>query len=260
MSYTVKKLSELSGVSIRTLRWYDEVELLKPAYYGSNGYRYYEEEQILKLQQILFYRELDLHLDDIKRILESNDFDKIKALHSHKGILKKRLERTTTLIKTIDKTISHLRGGQEMKDEEIYKGFNIWAEGKGSESYFIGTSNSNNTAAETIVLKSTKKANTENWEKADWEKHVETAHNIYRELVGCIKAGLEPSAEDVQKIVKKHHSYTLKFHRATQEVYKALATLYQENPEYIKQMEPFHPHLAPFLAEAMEVFAESNLS
>ena len=157
MSYTVKKLSELSGVSIRTLRWYDEVGLLKPAYYGSNGYRYYEEEQILKLQQILFYRELDLHLDDIKRILESNDFDKIKALHSHKGVLKKRLERTTTLIETIDKTISHLRGGQEMKDKEIYKGFNIWAEGKGSESYFIGTSNSNNTAAETICAKEHKK-------------------------------------------------------------------------------------------------------
>jgi len=75
LSYTVKKLSELSGISIRTLRWYDEVGLLKPSYYGSNGYRYYEKEQILKLQQILFYRELDLHLDDIKRFVRKQSIE-----------------------------------------------------------------------------------------------------------------------------------------------------------------------------------------
>jgi DNA-binding transcriptional MerR regulator len=94
MQYTVKKLAQLSGVSIRTLRFYDEIDLLKPAFYGENKYRYYEEEQLLMLQQILFFRELGFSLSDIQRILGGNDFDKIESLKSQKFMLKAGLERT----------------------------------------------------------------------------------------------------------------------------------------------------------------------
>lgn len=123
MSYTVKKLAKLSGVSVRTLRFYDKVGLLKPAYYGDNNYRYYEEEQIMLLQQILFYRELNFSLNDIQRIISSDDFNKIDALISHKLILEQRLDRTKQLIKTIDQTIAHLRGKITMRDEELFIGF-----------------------------------------------------------------------------------------------------------------------------------------
>jgi DNA-binding transcriptional MerR regulator len=123
MSYTVKKLAKLSGVSIRTLRFYDSIGLLKPAYYGDNNYRYYEEEQILMLQQILFYRELGFPLNDIQRIISSDDFNKIDALISHKQILAQSLERTKKLLKTIDQTIAHLRGKITMRDEELFVGF-----------------------------------------------------------------------------------------------------------------------------------------
>ena len=71
MAYTVKELAQISGVSIRTLHWYDEVGLLNPAYHGSNGYRYYEEEQLLILQQILFFRELGFELKQIRKVLAS---------------------------------------------------------------------------------------------------------------------------------------------------------------------------------------------
>jgi DNA-binding transcriptional MerR regulator len=87
MAYTVAKLAQISGVSIRTLHWYDEVGLLKPAYYGSNGYRYYEEEQLLILQQILFFRELGFELKQIQRVLGRSDFDKRVALSSHREVL-----------------------------------------------------------------------------------------------------------------------------------------------------------------------------
>ncbi|MFZ0566324.1 MAG: MerR family transcriptional regulator [Chlamydiales bacterium] len=87
MAYTVTKLAKISGVSVRTLYWYDEVGLLKPAYYGSNGYRYYEEEQLLMLQQILFFRELGFELKQIQKILNRSDFDKIIALSSHRKVL-----------------------------------------------------------------------------------------------------------------------------------------------------------------------------
>src|SRR5215467_2111215 len=98
MTYTVKKLAKLSGVSVRTLHWYDEIGLLKPAYYGSNGYRYYEEEQLLILQQILFFRELGFELIQIQKLLKRSDFDKVVALSSHRKILEKNIEQTQMLI------------------------------------------------------------------------------------------------------------------------------------------------------------------
>ena len=117
MTYTVKQLAQVSGVSVRTLHFYDEIGLLKPAHYGENNYRYYEEEQLLMLQQILFYREMELPLSEIQQIVFSDDFDKVEALASHKRILLEKLDRTHQMIKTIDKTISHLKGKEPMKLE-----------------------------------------------------------------------------------------------------------------------------------------------
>src|SRR3990167_5190709 len=124
MAFTVKKLAKLSGVSIRTLRFYDEIGLLKPAYYGDNNYRYYEEAQLLMLQQILFFRELGFQLSDIQRIISSPDFDKVTTLESHRKILEKNLDQTKILIETVDKTIAHLRGKEMMKPEDVFHGFN----------------------------------------------------------------------------------------------------------------------------------------
>jgi DNA-binding transcriptional MerR regulator len=123
MAYTVNKLAKLSGVSVRTLHFYDDIELLKPAYYGDNNYRYYQEAQLLMLQQILFYRELGFSLKDIQRIVLNPDFDKVTALESHRQTLERNLNQTKELIETIDKTIAHLRGTARMKDEELYYGF-----------------------------------------------------------------------------------------------------------------------------------------
>src|SRR5436190_4424109 len=110
MAYTVKKLSELSGVTIRTLYFYEEIGLLKPAYYGSNGYRYYEEKELLQLQQILFFKELGFTLKQIQKVVGKSDFDQLAALHSHKKALSKEWEKIGLLLKTIDKTINHLKG------------------------------------------------------------------------------------------------------------------------------------------------------
>src|SRR5688500_10722481 len=126
MAYTVKQVAAMSGVSVRTLHFYDEAGLLKPAYLGANGYRYYEEPQLLKLQQILFYRELDFELKQIKRILGRRNFEIVSALQSHRKVLEKNLTRTRTLIQTIDRTIKHLRG-KKMKSEEMFVGFRIAA-------------------------------------------------------------------------------------------------------------------------------------
>src|ERR1700757_1262253 len=128
MAYTVKQVAALSGVSVRTLHFYDGTGLLKPAYVGTNGYRFYREPQLLTLQQILFYRELGFELKQIKRILDRADFEKIAALQAHRKVLQRNLARTRTLIETIDKTIKHLKGTKKMKkEEELFMGFSVGA-------------------------------------------------------------------------------------------------------------------------------------
>ena len=125
MAYTVKRVAAMSGVSERTLRFYDQTDLLKPAYTKANGYRIYEEPQLLMLQQILFYRELGFELKRIKKILGQRKFGKVAALRSHRQVLEKNVTRTRTLIETIDKTIKHLKGTKTMKNEELFTGFSV---------------------------------------------------------------------------------------------------------------------------------------
>src|SRR6202035_2139140 len=127
MAYTVKQLAAMSGVSVRTLHFYDETGLLKHAYHGANGYRFYEEAHLLTLQHILFYRELGFELKQIERILSRADFEKVAALQSHREVLQETLARTQTLIETIDKTIQHLKGTKKMKGEEMFLGFRVAA-------------------------------------------------------------------------------------------------------------------------------------
>ncbi len=258
MVHTVKDVAQMSGVTVRTLRWYDQVGLLKPAYYGDNGYRYYEEEQLLTLQQILFFRELGFKLDEIQRILSCNDFNKMKALAAHKRTLKESLVRTNELIKTTDKTILHLRGKQIMENKELYKGFHEWAEGKGTESYFIGTYDADEaTPAEKLVMESTKKHDNKNLKKEDWEEHNKKGYAILNELVAFIKAGDTPSSKRVQILIKRHYAFAEEFHELTSEVYAALATLYTTKKEYRAQLDHLHPELAEFMSEAMKTFSEN---
>lgn len=127
MAYTVKEVAGMSGISVRTLHFYDETGLLKPASYGANGYRYYEEPQLLTLQQILFYRELGFGLKQIREILSRAGFETAGALQSHRKVLQKNAARTHRLIDTIDRTLEHLKGRTTMQSEEMFAGFNVAA-------------------------------------------------------------------------------------------------------------------------------------
>src|ERR1700722_18917170 len=141
MAYTVKQVAAMSGVSVRTLHFYDETGLLKPAYLGANGYRFYEEPQLLTLQQILFYRELGFELRQIKQVLGRADFEKVAALQSHRKVLQTNLTRTRKLIETIDKTIQHLKGKKKKKKKKKKK-MGVWGAGRAAAGdSFLGQNN-----------------------------------------------------------------------------------------------------------------------
>jgi len=123
MEYTVNKLSKISGVSARTLRYYDEIGLLKPAHIASSGYRWYGQDELETLQQILFYRELDFPLDEIKNILHAENFDIEQSFEHHLTELNKKLMRLDTLIKNITKSMSAMKGTITMTNPEKFEGF-----------------------------------------------------------------------------------------------------------------------------------------
>ena len=99
---TVKEISKITGISIRTLRYYDEIGLLKPARVTEAGYRLYDDQELEKLQEILFYKELEIPLSDIKKIMENPEYDKQKALAVQKSLLERKRNRLNGIIELID--------------------------------------------------------------------------------------------------------------------------------------------------------------
>lgn len=121
-AYTVKQLAGLAGVTVRSLHHYDDIGLLKPAFTADNQYRYYGEEQLLRLQQILIHRALNIPLLEIGALLDAPNFDRLEKLRAQRRRLDDQAKRYATMVKTIDRTIAHLQGLHRMKDEELYSG------------------------------------------------------------------------------------------------------------------------------------------
>lgn len=119
---TVKQVAKISGISVRALHHYDQIGLLKPASTGRNGYRYYGQEQLLRLQQILLHRELDIPLGRIGIILDDPKFDQLEALRQQRSKLAEEAKRYADLVQTIDRTIASLNGDSAMKNADLYKG------------------------------------------------------------------------------------------------------------------------------------------
>src|SRR5579863_6752277 len=202
MAYTVQKLASLSGVSIRTLHHYDEIGPLKPASVGGNGYRYYGEEQLLLLQQILFFRNLGFELKKIREIVKKSDFDRMAALHSHRKMLMRELEQTNELIETIDHTIEHLQGKKIMKDHQLFKGLHSKKQ-KEYEKYLIDSGR--HTAQE---LEAGRKQ-FEKWKPKEWETVQAEWEALLKDYVSAIEKG--PNSPEALACVKRHLQYLRRF-------------------------------------------------
>lgn len=127
--YTIKQLADLAGVSVRTLHYYDQIGLLRPHKRSESNYRYYSSFEALKLQQILFYRELDYSLEEVRTLLEDPHFNFEMSLTSHKKALKNKLTTIKTMLKTIDHTLYQLNHNNTITDDELYAGFKSNEEG-----------------------------------------------------------------------------------------------------------------------------------
>jgi len=252
MAYTVAKLAKISGVSVRTLHWYDEMDLLKPAYHGSNGYRYYEEEQLLILQQILFFRELGFELKQIQRVLRRSDFDKMVALTSHRQVLQKNVEKTKRLIKTIDKTLEHLKGSKKMKDREMFSGFSKEKQAE-YEKQLIDRFGD---GAKAHIEES--KKNASKWSKADEENFKKEFDEICKDLTRLLKQKYEAPSKEVQSVIRRHYLWLKKCWTPTRESYAGHGQFIADS-DLRKAYEAYHPQLPQFISEAIQIFANKEL-
>jgi len=252
MAYTVAKLAKISGVSVRTLHWYDEIGLLKPAYHGSNGTRYYEEEQLLTLQQILFFRELGFELKKIQKLLGRSDFDQIIALSSHKKVLQKNIQKTKELIKTIDKTIKHLKEDRKMNEQELFSGFSKEQQAEYERQIIERFGDQGKAHIEEG------KQNAEKWTHSDKETIKKEFCGICESLTRLLDDKVTPDEIEAQEATRKHYAWLKKFWTPTKETYKAHGRFIVDS-DLRKAYEKFHPQLPKYLCEAIQIFSEKEL-
>ncbi|MHA1559697.1 MAG: MerR family transcriptional regulator [Alphaproteobacteria bacterium] len=252
--HTVKQVARLSGISVRTLHFYDEIGLLKPAYYGENGYRYYEKEQLLILQQILFYRELDVPLEQIKLILTDPDFNRLETLRAHRRRLESELGRHQQLIRTIDGTIAELNGTETMAIEHMFEGFSSEKQ-RQYEKELVATHGEN---MQPKIDAS--KERIKGWTKEDFEAASDRWQAFLQALADLERAGNAADSVEVQALVPSHRAWLESYWAPNREAYIGLGQLYATHPDFRKQFDAIREGLAEFCAEAMRVYAEAELA
>ncbi|HUE99187.1 MAG TPA: MerR family transcriptional regulator [Anaerolineales bacterium] len=245
--FTVKQLSKLAGVTPRTLHHYDAIGLLKPSRVGDNGYRYYGEESVLRLQQILFYRELGIPLDDIKKIMGRRDFDVLGALRSHKEALQKQVTRLNRLINTVDNTINHLKGNNIMSDKAYFEGFSE----EEQEKYAA--------EAEQLYDVETVRESNRKWKAypaAKKEAIMAEGQAIYLDLIAAMPKGAD--SPEVQGLVERWRRHMDYFWTPKLDQLLALASGYNDDPRFKANFDKMHPQLAEFLREAVQVYVANQ--
>ena len=245
MAYTVKQLATLAGVSVRTLHHYDEIGLLTPPVIGANGYRYYDERSALRLQSILFYRELDFPLEAIKAALDRPDFDALKALQEQRQALEAKLGRLHRLIATIDETIGHLKGEKPMNPKQLFAGLTPEQE----KQY---TDEAARRWGEKDVRASVQKYNAYPSEKK--AQIGAEGEAVYRDLLAVMSQG--PAAPAVQACIERWRRHLEYFWTPNDDQCLALATGYRDDPAFRKTYDAIHPELAAFMVEAVKVHVE----
>lgn len=249
MTYTVSQLAELSGVSNRTLRYYDQIGLLKPARINESGYRIYEQEEVDILQQIVFYRELDVSLDEIKDIIQQPTFNKMKALENHCHNLKQQRERLDKIIQTVEKTIANNKGEIIMKDKEKFEGFKekVIKENETHYGREIRTQYGDN-----LIDQSNKKF--KNMTQTDYDAW----KNLEKEIIDLLPKAYQtgnPTSELAQLLAAKHKAWLMyTWPEYSKDAHAGLAEMYVNDTAFTNYYDRHVEGGTQFLKDAILVF------
>lgn len=249
MEYTVQKLGSLAGISTRTLRYYDEIGILKPARINSSGYRIYGQVEVDRLQQILFYRELGVSLDSIKDIVTAPSFDGAKALREHREKLLEKRIQLDLLIANVDKTIALTEGRIKMKDKEKFEGFKQKMIDDNEKKY--GEEIRKKYGKDTIERSNEK---LKNMTQEEYDEVTSLAEQVIVTLSEAFKNG-DPSSELAQKAAELHKTWlTYYWSEYSKEAHAGLAQMYVDDERFRAYYDEKQPGTAAFLRDAILIY------
>lgn len=252
MKYTIHKLAELAGISTRTLRYYDEIDLLKPASLTEAGYRMYGSEEVNRLQQILFYRELGISLGQIKDILTSPGFDSTVALKEHKEKLIQKRAQLDLLIINVDKSIQEYERGIKMTDKEKFEGFKQELVDNNEDMYGeeIRNAYGNNVIDQSNAL-------LKNMTKEQYEEVVKLEQDVLDSLKEAMVAG-DPTSKLGQKTAKLHKQW-ISFHwpKYSKQAHAGLAEMYVADERFQAYYDKVQTGAAQFLRDAIVEYTKN---
>lgn len=253
MEYTIQKLGSLAGVTTRTLRYYDEIGLLRPARKNAAGYRIYGQDEVDKLQQILFYRELGLELEEIKKIIADPSFDGPSALRDHRERLLEKRRQLDLLINNVEKTISTAEGVSQMADSEKFEGFKKALVEENERKY--GEEVRAEYGDETIDKSNAKMLKMS-------EGQYEEFMRVEKELLDALGAALEtgdPAGPLAQQAAVLHKQWLMfTWPSYSKEAHAGLAQMYVDDPRFAAYYDKQQPGTAQFLREAILVFTSQQ--
>jgi DNA-binding transcriptional MerR regulator len=248
MEYTVQKLARLAGVSTRTLRYYDEIGILKPARINSSGYRIYGPAEVDRLQQILFYKELGVKLDVIKEIITSPDYDGLKALHEHRRQLMQKREHLDRLIANVEKTIDAMEGRGTMTDQEKFEAFKKRMVEENEEKY--GEEIREKYGAEAVNRSNEKLLG---MTKEEYAKMQRLNNELFETLTRAYQQG-DPAGDLAQKAADLHKQWLMfSWSDYSKEAHANLAQMYVDDERFKAYYEK-EPGMTEFLRDAVFIY------
>jgi DNA-binding transcriptional MerR regulator len=251
MEYSINRIAKLAGVSVRTLHYYDEIELLSPKRVSSNGYRVYGKNEVDLLQQILFYRELGVSLTEIKKIVRAKDYDGIATLQGHLSALKAKRDQIDLLIVNVEKTISASKGEIIMRDEEKFEGFKEKMIDENEKRY--GKEIREKYGDKTVDASNAKMMR---MTAEQYEKTQELSRQINESLKIAFELG-DPSSELAQKVCALHKEWLGHYwNHYSKEAHLGLAQTYVDDPRFREYYDAIAVGCAEFLRDAIKIFCE----
>lgn len=249
MEYTIIKLARMAGISGRTLRYYDEEGILKPARINSSGYRIYGSREIDRLQQILFYRELEFSIDKIREIIDNPDFDEKEALISHREQLLKKREQLDRLISNVERTLQGKEGKIIMTDKEKFEGFKKDLIDKNEREY--GAEIREKYGEDTIKASNEKFMN---MSKEQYEEFEKLGQEILETLEDALDTG-DPAGELAQRACELHKRWLLfTWKEYSKEAHAGLAQMYVDDERFTAYYDKIRPGMAAFLRDAVFIY------
>lgn len=249
MEYTVQKLSRMAGVSTRTLRYYDEIGILKPARINSSNYRIYGQTEVDRLQQIMLYREMGVDLTTIHQLLHSEGFNETAALKEHLSKLLARQHQLELLIANVEKTIKSHEGRIKMQDSEKFIGFKKKLIEENEEAY--GKEIRENYGEEAVEASNQKLMN---MSREQYEAFEKLGAEVLDTLEKAFATG-DPAGELGQKTAELHKEWlTYTWSNYSKDAHAGLARMYVEDERFTAYYDKKQPGMAAFLRDAILIY------